>query len=47
VFIKTAATPSSYPEVFSAPAPSRYVIELPAGTVQQTGVEVGDIISIN
>jgi uncharacterized membrane protein (UPF0127 family) len=47
VFIKNDASPSSYPEVFSAPSPTRYVIELLAGTVEKTGLKIGDVININ
>jgi uncharacterized membrane protein (UPF0127 family) len=46
VFIKTDASPSSYPEVFRAPKPSRYVIELPTGTVERLALKINNIINL-
>ncbi len=42
VYTVKDAQPSSYPKTFQSPAPARYVIELPAGTVAKTGIKNGD-----
>jgi len=36
------AQPSSYPTKFIPDVPSRYVVEVPAGTVERTGIKKGD-----
>lgn len=37
------APPSSYPSTtFTPPVNSRYVIELPSGTIEKTGIAIGD-----
>jgi uncharacterized protein len=46
VYIKQNARPDSYPEVFHANTPSRYVIELPAGTTGNLGIKVNDSIDL-
>jgi len=42
MYIKENAAPESYPEAFVPSAPSRYVLELPAGFIQRYGVTLGD-----
>jgi hypothetical protein len=44
IYIKTNATPASYPETFGATKPSRYVIEVPAFTFNRLGVKEGDML---
>jgi uncharacterized membrane protein (UPF0127 family) len=44
VDIKQEATPDSYPEIFRPSTSARYVLELPAGSVERFGVGVGDSI---
>lgn len=36
------ATPESYPEIFRPDVDARYVIELPSGTIERTGITKGD-----
>lgn len=36
------AQPSSYPKTFKPETDSRYVIELPSGTIERTGIKNGD-----
>ena len=45
VYIKHSATPAEYPEIYKAPQPSAYVIEVNAGTLNRLGVQEGDSIS--
>lgn len=47
VFIKTDATPGSYPEAFHAGQPSRYVIEAPPRTFENLGIKPGYYIKVN
>ncbi|HUO61986.1 MAG TPA: DUF192 domain-containing protein [Candidatus Bathyarchaeia archaeon] len=37
------AEPSSYPHTFTPNDPARYVIELPSGTIDRTGIKNGDV----
>lgn len=41
VHIEERVAPESYPQTFSSPVPARYVLELPAGTVQNIGIKTG------
>lgn len=41
VFIKEHATPESYPELFTPPAPARYVLEVADGEVKKMGWKEG------
>jgi uncharacterized protein len=45
VHIKNDASPADYPEIYRSPELSRYVVELPSGDVESTGLKVGDTIS--
>jgi uncharacterized protein len=45
--VKTNATPAEYPEIYHAGVLNRYVIELPAGSLDSLGIREGDIIDIN
>jgi uncharacterized membrane protein (UPF0127 family) len=45
VAIKEDASPDSYPEVFYPKTQTRYVVELPAGTVSRDAISVGDAAS--
>ncbi|HUD03277.1 MAG TPA: DUF192 domain-containing protein [Patescibacteria group bacterium] len=47
IYIKTDATPGSYPQTFGAGSPSRYVIEVPANTFNELDIHIGDPIKIN
>ena len=43
VYVVRDAQPSSYPDTtFTPPVDSRYVIELPSGTIERTGITIGD-----
>ena len=43
VYVVKNAQPSSYPDTTYKPdVPTRYVIELPSGTIERTGIAVGD-----
>lgn len=42
VYTVKNAKPSSYPEIFQPIEKARYVIELPSGTIEKTGIAVGD-----
>jgi uncharacterized protein len=46
IHTKENATPAEYPEIYHASVPNRYVIELPAGSLQKLGVKEGDAIGI-
>lgn len=41
ISIQQAVSPATYPATFDAPAPSRYVLELPAGFAQAYTIERG------
>ena len=45
VGIKTEALPQSYPESYGAEQQSQYVIELPAGSVKDRNIKIGDTLS--
>lgn len=41
------ARPSSYPDtIYRSPVSSRYVIELPSGTIERTGIAEGDLATL-
>lgn len=42
--IKKSVHPESFPEIFFPQAPSRYVLEILSGIVEQKGIEVGDTV---
>ncbi len=42
VYIAKDVTPATYPASFAPSAPSRYVVELPAGWADAHGIQVGD-----
>jgi uncharacterized membrane protein (UPF0127 family) len=42
VYTVKNAQPASYPNAFKPSTISRYVIELPSGTIDQTGIKIGD-----
>ena len=42
VYIVKDAQPSSYPTIFRPATYSRYVIELASGTIERTGISIGD-----
>jgi uncharacterized protein len=44
IYIVENATPDSYPETFLPPTESLYVLEVPAGFVNEHGVKLGDIV---
>ena len=39
-------SPETYPEAFAPPAPARYVLELPAGFVEEYTLGIGDIVRL-
>ena len=44
VYLVKNAEPSSYPDTtFKPDVNSRYVIELPSGTIERTGITIGDL----
>ncbi len=45
VGLKENASPSSFPEIFSADQPSRYVLELASGSVAKFGIKPGDEVN--
>lgn len=47
IYIKTDATPASYPATFGADKPSWYVIEVPAYTFDRLNIKAGDTIKIS
>ena len=47
VGIETNVLPSTYPKTFGTLASSWYVIELPAGTVNNLSLKFGDVVSLN
>ncbi|MFA6158920.1 MAG: DUF192 domain-containing protein [Candidatus Paceibacterota bacterium] len=46
VTVDGSLSPDTYPKIFFPQKPSRYVIELPAGTVERLGVTVGNHLEI-
>jgi uncharacterized membrane protein (UPF0127 family) len=44
VHIVKNAQPSSYPEIFRSDVFARYVIEVPSGTIERTGIVKGDLV---
>lgn len=46
VYLVKNASPSSYPQIFQPSVPARYVIELPSGTIEKTGITNGDIVGL-
>lgn len=44
VFIKQSVSPDTYPQAFAPNAPTRYVLELPAGYSAQHDVKTGDTV---
>ena len=48
IHIVKNAEPSSYPETTYRPdKPAKYVLELPAGSVEQKNIQVGDTVTFN
>lgn len=45
VGIKQDALPQNYPETYGAEKQSRYVIELPAGSVKERNIKIGDTLN--
>lgn len=46
IYIKHSAQPAEFPEKYYADRPSRFVIEVAAGTFKQHGIAAGDTVSI-
>lgn len=46
VYMKTNATPDSFPNTFIPDVNSRYVLEVKAGTFERTGLRVGDSVRL-
>lgn len=46
VHIEKNISPETYPEVFSAPVPSRFVIEVEAGFTEAHNIKKGDLFTI-
>jgi uncharacterized membrane protein (UPF0127 family) len=42
VYIVENMSPDSYPKVFTPTAPTRYILEVPAGFVKAHGIQLGD-----
>ncbi|OHA89294.1 MAG: hypothetical protein A2653_01210 [Candidatus Zambryskibacteria bacterium RIFCSPHIGHO2_01_FULL_43_25] len=42
VDIKTNLTPETYPAVFTPRVPALYILEIPAGSVENFGIKIGD-----
>lgn len=42
IHMEKNVSPSSYPKAFKPDQPARYVIELPSGTIEKTGIVIGD-----
>jgi uncharacterized membrane protein (UPF0127 family) len=45
VYIEHSLSPETYPHAFGPHTPVRWVVELPAGAVEQGSLSVGDILS--
>ena len=43
IHIEERLSPDSYPEVFKPRAPARYVLEVPAGAIEQYSFRTGDL----
>jgi len=46
VYIMPNLSPETYPTSYAPPVASRYVLELPAGTVAKYNVHLGDIVEL-
>lgn len=47
VYMVKNAEPSSYPKtIFTPSLPARYVIEFPSGTIEKTGIKIGDLANL-
>ena len=46
VYVVPDLSPDTYPQTYAPQKPSRYVLELPAGTVAKYNVHVGDIVEL-
>jgi uncharacterized protein len=46
VHVKEDANPDTYPEIFSPPVNSRFVLEIPSGYAEKTGIKLGDTVQI-
>lgn len=44
VYLVKNAQPDSYPQVFQPTSLARYVIEVPSGTIEKTGIKNGDLV---
>ena len=44
--LKKDLKPETYPEVFRSSTPSRFVLEVPTGTIDRLGIVKGDILSV-
>jgi uncharacterized membrane protein (UPF0127 family) len=47
VHIEEGVSPESYPATFTSPTLARYVLELPAGTVERIGAKIGEKVLLN
>ncbi|HEY5667948.1 MAG TPA: DUF192 domain-containing protein, partial [Candidatus Saccharimonadales bacterium] len=45
VFLKTSLSPDTYPQSYCSSKPTAYVLEVPAGTVQKTGIHLGQVLT--
>jgi uncharacterized membrane protein (UPF0127 family) len=43
IYLQKNASPDSYPQQFCTEKPTKYVLELPAGTVDKLGLTIGDL----
>lgn len=46
VYLVKNAQPDSYPQVFQPNSNARYVIEVPSGTIEKTGIVKGDLVGL-
>jgi uncharacterized membrane protein (UPF0127 family) len=46
IWIENDVPPDSYPRIFRAPSPDKYVLELPSGIAARRGILIGDQMEI-
>ncbi|HEX2792373.1 MAG TPA: DUF192 domain-containing protein [Candidatus Paceibacterota bacterium] len=46
VHVVSNAAPETYPEIFTPPAPARYVLEVPAGYTARRGWGIGTVLDL-
>ena len=46
IYLQKNVAPETYPEIFTPPVPAQYVLEVPAGFVDNSGISIGDFLDV-